>query len=789
MWAAIAKIILRNRFTILLLLGVMTACMVFEAMHIHLSYEFARVLPDKDQDYLDYLHFKESFGEDGAVMVVGVQDSDFYRLKKFNDWYDLNHEIKNINGIEEVVSDARMYHLFRNDSLTRFELKPLITGIPKTQEELDSLKTEMMQLPFYEGLVYNKNTGAHLMAITFDKKKLNTESRIHIINTIKKMVDTFGAKHGLDIHYSGLPYIRTAISKKVANELILFLALALLVTGVILLIFFRSFNVVFFSLMVVMVGVVWSIGTMVLFGYKITILTGLIPPLIIVIGVPNSIILLNKYQHQLLHHGNKMLALARMIEKIGYTTFFANATTAIGFGVFYFTNSHLLMEFGIIAAINVMATYIISLILIPIVFSFLPAPSIKHTDHFKRKFVTTILNKVDYWVHHFRRRIYVAVLLMTVVSVYGITLIHPIAFVVDDIPKRDPIYKDLKFFEKNFGGVMPFEISIDTRKKKGVFANNANTIYKIRGLEKILVSADYFSKPISLVAGIKFSYQAYKDNDPKYYILPSPSELNELKPYVDNTHSKENQFHSFIDTARQITRISVQMADVGSVRMKEIIDSLRPKVDSIFPKEKYEVKLTGNSLIFLKGNDYLILNLEESVLLAILLIAFIMLALFRSMRMVFISIIPSLIPLLITAGLMGFFNIHIKPSTILIFSIAFGISSDGTMYFLTKYRQELKHNGFNISKTVSLVIHETGVSMVYTSVILFFGFFIFTASDFGGTAALGILVSFTLLIAYASNLILLPAFLLSLEKRVMTKAFLEEPIINLDDNGEEEEKD
>ena len=781
MWVTSAKIILRNRLALLLVLGAITAFMVYEAIHIQLSYEFARVLPDNDPDYLDYLHFKELFGEDGAVMVAGVQDSNFYQLKKFDDWYTLNDEIRNISGIEEVVSDARMFHLIRNDSLTRFELKPLFASAPKNQEELDSLKGEMMQLPFYDGLVYNKKTGTHLMAITFDKKKLNTESRIKMIKTIKKKTDLFGEQHGLSIHYSGLPYIRTAISKKVANELILFLGLALLVTGLILLLFFRSFNVVFFSLIVVIVGVIWSFGTIVLFGYKITILTGLIPPLIIVIGVPNSIILLNSYQLQLRRHGNKMFALARMIEKIGYTTFFANVTTAIGFGVFYFTNSHLLMEFGITAAVNVMSTYVISLILIPIVFSFLPSPKDRHISHFKGRFVTTILTKVDYWVHNYRKRIYLSVVLLTVFSIYGITLINPIAYVVDDLPKKDPIYTDLKFFEANFGGVMPFEITIDTKKPKGVFANNANTIYKIKGLEKILANYAYFSKPVSLVEAVKFSYQSYKDNDPKYYILPSASELNELKPYVDNTRPKENQFHSFIDTARQTTRISVQMADVGSVRMKQIIDSLRPQIDSVFPKEKYDVRLTGNSLIFLKGNDYLILNLEESVLLAILLIALIMMALFMSLRMVLISIIPSLIPLLITAGLMGFFHIHIKPSTILIFSIAFGISSDGTMYFLTKYRQELKHRNFNISETVSLVIQETGISMVYTSVIRFICFFIFTASGYGGTAALGILVSFTLLVAYTSNLILLPCFLLSLEKRLMTKAFLQKPIIPLED--------
>ncbi|MEI6815934.1 MAG: efflux RND transporter permease subunit [Bacteroidota bacterium] len=791
MWATTARIILRNRVSLLLLLGILTTFMLFETAKIQLSYEFARVLPDNDQEFLDYQKFKQQFGEDGAVMVAGIADTDFYDLPKFNDWYGLTTSIKNIDGIEEVISDARMFHLYRNDSINRFELKQVIPALPKSQEEVDSLKKEVYRLPFYDGLIFNKKNAAHLIAITFDRNKLNTQRRIDIIKKMKVMIDDFGNKHHLQVHYSGMPYIRTAISNKVANELILFIILALLVTGLILLIFFRSFHVVFFSLLVVLIGVIWSIGIMALFGYKITILTGLIPPLIIVIGVPNSIILLNKYHYQFQIHRNKMLALARMIEKVGYTIFFANVTTAIGFGVFYFTNSRLLMEFGIIAAINVMTTYIVSLIIIPIVYSFMPVPSIKNMAHLDRKMVSTILNKITYWVQHYRKAIYFIVVLVTLISVYGITLIHPVAYVVDDIPKKDPIYQDLKFFEKYFKGIMPFEISIDTKKDNGVFANNANVIYKTKRLEKMMSEFDYFSKPNSLVEAIQFANQAFHDGNPKYYILPAPSDLNELKPYVDSTKQKENKFHSFIDSSKRYTRVSYQMADVGSVRMKEILDSIRPRIDSIFPAESFDVKITGSSLIFLKGNSFLIINLEQSVLLAILLIAFIMLALFRSIKMVFISIIPSLIPLIITAGVIGFFHIPLKPSTILIFSIAFGISSDGTMYFLTKYRQELKNNQFNISKTVSLAIAETGISMVYTAFILFFGFFIFTASNFGGTAALGILISFTLLVAYASNLILLPCFLLSLEKRITTKAFLENPVIQMveeDENNADKRK-
>lgn len=795
MWAVISRFILSNRLVILLILFGLTLFMGFNARDVQLSYDFAKILPDDDPDYRSYLQFKKTFGEDGSVLVIGIKDTAFYQKNKFNDWYSLSRKIKQIDGIEEVVSVARIYNLVRNDSLQRFDFLPILKDTIKYQQQLDSLKEVILNLGFYKNLVHNPETGVHLMAITFDKAKLNTKSRIGIVDSIKLNIDHFAQKYHLEVHYSGLPYIRTAITRKVASELFLFLGLAILVTGLILFLLFRSYKIVLFSILVVIVGVIWSIGTISLFHYKITILTGLIPPLIIVIGVPNSILLLNKYHNEFFKHKNQTRALRKMVERIGVTTFLANVTTAIGFGVFYFTNSAVLMEFGLVAAINVMVTYAISLLLIPIVFSYLPPPAIKKDKHITLKSLTLLLEKVDYWVHHYRWRIYLTIIAIVCISIYGITRITAVGYVVDDLPKKDPIYTDLKFFEKNFKGVLPFEIFINTQKANG--ALSYNTLLKIDRLQKLLKGYPEFSKPLSVIEAIKFSYQAYRGGEGKYYQFPkNPTQLAELADFAKSSQSKQNSFKSFLDKNKQITRVSVQMADIGSRRMAELVRELKPRIDSIFnynlaeqnwlPKnERYEIKLTGNSLIFLKGNDYLIQNLQESVLLAIILISLIMITLFMSFRMIAVSILPSLIPLIITAGLMGFFNIPLKPSTILIFSIAFGISSDQTIYFLTKYRQELKCQNLSISKTVSATIRETGLSMIYTAAILFCGFSIFTASHFGGTAALGILISITLLMAMCCNLILLPAFLLSLEKRLTSKAFLQDPLIEIYDEEED----
>lgn len=797
MWVIIARFILRNRLAIIFVLGGITVFLGFQAKKAELSYEAPNLLPANDTTAIEYKKFKTRFGQDGAVMVLGISDSTLYILKNFNAWYELGDRIKEVSGVKAVLSVARLQTLIKNDSLQKFENYPILSRKPQTQAEVDSIKDVIKALPFYKGIIYNDTAHTTLMAITFDNKLLNTKNRLIIVDSIKEEVKKFTAVTSIEVRYSGMPFIRTAVARKIQGEMTLFMILALVVTAIILMLFFRSFLPVVFSLIVVFIGVIWSVGLLVLFGYHISVLTGLIPPLLIVIGVPNCIMLLNKYHTEFKLHGNKMRALTRSVDKVAISLFMANITTAIGFAVFCSTDSQVLFEFGLISSISVMLTYLISLMLIPVVFSFLPAPSVKHVKHLQSKRINKILDKIDYWVHHYRPRIYTIVVIVVVISIYGTTKILPLGYVVDDLPKKDPILIDLRYFEKNYNGVLPFEIAIDTKKPNGVFADGGRTLYKINKLQKLLLQDTVFSKAVSVVEGIKFFNQAYNDGNKKEYRLPGAMDLQKLAEFAKaDAENKSGQFAAFIDSTKQYTRVSVQMKDIGSIELGKTLERLKPRIDSVFnydyeksewlPSYKnYKVVITGNSMIFLQGNKFLVKNLMESVLLAVILIAIVLYTLFMSPRMIFISVLPSLIPLLITAGIMGYFHIYIKPSTILVYSIAFGIASDGTLYFLTKYRQEMKNSPTSISKAVSLTIKETGVSMIYTAIILFCGFGIFSASSFGGTAALGILISVTLLIAYCSNLILLPCFLLSLEKRITNKAFLEDPLIEIYDEDED----
>lgn len=780
-WLRIAENILKFKYQILGILVVLTCALGFKASQIQLSYELAKILPKTDERFQLYENFKSKYGEDGNVMVIGLENDQLFSTQEFDSWQSLTQEIKRQPGIKNVLSVTNLPEVYIDSVTNKFATRPIWdASLPTSKARLDSLQYKLSRLPLFADFIFTKDFNVHLMLITLDQKTINNKNRIQLVKHIKSLGDQYSTKMGHAVHYSGMPFIRTEYTSQVTNELAIFLILAILVTSVILFYFFRSIQVVFFALIVILVGIVASLATIVLFNFKITLLSGLIPPLIVVIGVPNVIFLLNKYHETFLRTQNKEESLIESTSKIGRTLFLANLTTSIGFGVFAFTGSGLLVEFGIVASINVMFTFAISVLLIPIFFSFLAPPESKDLAHFESPKVSKFLLRVEAWVLNHRKSIYLFVGFILAFSIYGLTKIKAVGYIVDDLPQDNAIYTDLKFIEKHFKGVMPFEISIDAREEGRALSPEILT--KIKRTEKVIAEYPEFTQGLSILTATKYLYQVSRGGDPKYFVLPSISELNKLASYQSSLEGKDNLFNGFIDSKKRFTRVSFQMQDAGTTRTRALYDEIKPRIDSIYLTDTetgelkkegdpntFIAKITGNSVIYAFQTEYLQVNLIESTLSAIFLICVLMALLFRSWKMVIISTLPSLIPLLITAGLMGHFGIALKPSTILIFSIAFGISSDGTIYFLTRYKEEFIKNAFNVKKSIQITIQKTGVSMFYTAMILFFGFFIFTASTFKGTQALGVLVSITLLMAMICNLILLPAFLMSLNKKEVSE--------------------
>ncbi|MBA6157266.1 MMPL family transporter [Tenacibaculum sp. S7007] len=772
-WTKIAGFILRNRYLVLITIAVITGLLVTQIKYMRFSYTEANLLPANHEVNIEYNKFLEIFGEEGNLIILGVKDTTIFTPQKFNHWNSLVKSFDSLPEIDFSVSIADVKQLKADRKTRKFIVEPLFKELPKTNEEVLKIKEQLFdKLPFYENLLYN-DKGTLQTAIYLNKDIVNTPTRANFINQILiPKIKAFEKDNGMDIRVSGMPYIRTLNSQNITNEMGIFVVGALLITAIIFFFFFRSFRATFITLLVVCIGVVWALGFIGWFRYEITVLSALIPPLIIVIGVPNAVFLINKYQQEIKKHGNQAKSLQRVISKIGNATLMTNITTASGFATFVFVKSQLLREFGILASVNIISIFILALLIIPILYSFMPLPEKKHLNHLEKKWMGNVVSWMERMVKKQRISIYITTVVVIILSMIGLFQIRVSGSLIEDMPKGMQFYKDIKFFETEFGGIMPLEILIDTKREKGVM--KLSTLKKMEKLNETIESFPELSKPISVTNLVKYSKQAYYKGNPKYYQLPTSQEKAHIFAYTKNSDSNAGMLNNFVDSTGRYARITTFMKDIGTDKMDIIQDRLQAVIKKQFPEERFNVSLTGKALVFLKGTNYLIKNLVISLSLAILLISIFMAWMFRSYKMIFISLIPNMLPLLITAGLMGFFDIPIKPSTILVFSIAFGISVDDTIHFLAKYRQELLANNWKIKPAVYSALQETGVSMFYTSIVLFFGFLVFTVSSFGGTIALGGLVSVTLLLAMVSNLLLLPSLLLSFEKKIANKKVLKE---------------
>jgi predicted RND superfamily exporter protein len=790
-WETVARLILRNKIFILIAIIIATVFFSMQWKHMRFTYTEANLLPDEHEVNLTYEGFLKIFGEEGNLIVLGVKDSSLFSVELFNAWNNLAQSFKDFEEIETVLSIKDLQKLVKNTEKEQFELEPFIKDSITSVEQIEELQEELFnKYPFYDNFLFNAKTKTIRTALYLKKDIVNTSVRKDfIINDLQEKIQRFEEETGLDVRVSGMPYIRTLNSQNIVDEIGLFIGAALFITSLIFFLFFRSFRATFISLIVVCVGVMWTFGIIGLLNYEITVLTALIPPLIIVIGIPNCIFLINKYQHEVKSHGNKVKSLQRVITKIGNATLMTNVTTASGFGTFILTESQLLKEFGIVASLSILAIFILCLLIIPIIYTFLPYPKDRHLEHLNKRWIGGFVDWMERMVKHKKITIYVTALVLIIVSMIGMNQIRISGSLIEDMPKNKQFFKDIRFFEKEFNGIMPLEIMVNTKRPKGVM--KLSTLKRINELEDLIVETPELSKPISVVSLVKYSKQAYYNGNPKYYQLPTSQENSFILSYAKNSNSNVDLLKNFVDSTGQYARITTFMKDIGTDKMERIEENLQNKIDKVFPKERYDVTMTGKALVFQKGTKYLVRNLIISLSLAIFLISLFMAYLFRSFRMIIVSLIPNLLPLLVTAGLMGYLGVPIKPSTILVFSIAFGISVDDTIHFLAKYRQELQANHWKIRKSVYAALRETGVSMFYTSIVLFFGFSVFTISSFGGTVALGALVSITLLFAMLSNLLLLPSLLLSLERNIANKEVLRKPTIDIipsEDDDDNEEK-
>ena len=753
-WFGIARFILRQRLFLLALVLALTAWMGWQATKVKMSYQGNRLIPESDTAYQIYQDFCSRFGVDGNVMVVGTSTPSVADPAFARSWSNLAVSIRKIPGISSALTVADLPILVRNDQLKAFEYLQRL-GPNGWNTQGDRFENS------YEKLLVNAKTSTALMAVALDPVALNDSRRIEVVKAVEQYTSAYAISSGNPVYLSGLPYIRTVMATRIKDELIWFLVASVVVTGVVLFLFFRSFQTVLLSLTLVGIGIVWAMGIMGLMGYNITLISGLIPALMVVIGVPNGVYLVNKYHNEYRKHGNKIKALTRIIERIGVATLITNASTSVGFFVFYFTESVTLQEFGFVTGLSVMVMFVLSVVVIPAILSLLPAPGFKQIRHLENQRIRRWLDRLARWIEYRRKAVVFATLALLAVALTGILQLRTNSFVVDDLPQNDRVYGDLRFLEKHFGGVMPLDLVVDAGRPNG--AQSPALLYKADQIQNLLQEQPIFGPPISMVELVKTANQAYFGGSSAHYQLPNAQERAFVLPYLLRSrggNGGEGLSLRLMDSSKRYLRISYNMADVGTDSLHRVLSTLQTGVDSLMEGREEKVYFTGNALMFLRGNQYLIRSLAGSILLAVLLIALMMGLTYRTWKAVIFALLPNCLPLLFTAGIMGWLGVSIKPSTVLIFSIVLGIAVDDCIHYLARYYQEIKRHKRSTLEHLRVCTLETGGSMIYTSIILFFGFVVFAFSDFGGTQALGLMSAVTLLLAMVANLVLLPTLIL-----------------------------
>ncbi len=773
MWYRLGQNILKFKKTYLFFVILSTIVMGYFAAQIKLSYEYTKAIPSDNPKFVIYNDFVKKYGVDGTTVVVGFKTDQFYTKAFFNQVDALHKKMKQNAAVAEVMSIPTAYTITKDSVDTKFNAKKIFHAPYTNDSALLADKSTFENLPFYQNLYYNPDSSSYIMAISFIADSINSGSRTKIISRLQDDLNAFSESTKTEVHISGLPFIRTIMADRIKKEMLWFLIGSLLLSAITLLLFFRSISATLMSLAVVMMGVIWSLGSMVLLGQKITLLTALIPPLIVVIGIPNCIYFLNKYHTSFKETLDKDKAIVQMVGRMGVVTLFCNITAAIGFFVFALTKSPLLKEFGWVSGVNIMILFFISLFFIPPVLSYLPAPKAKHIRYLENKYLEKILLKIERWAFTHTKWVLGITILAVLVSLVGVLQIKKEAFIVDDLPKQDKLYTDLKWFEQHAGGVMPLEIVVDTKKSNGLI-RSIKPLEQIEELNAFLLEQPELGKPLGLLDGVKFAKQAFYDGDSLSYAVPTGTEMAFIGPYFASAAPKEGVqptgnnpaqlLNKFIDSAKRQTRITVNMKDIGSAKLPVLLNKIDSASVAIFDTAKYNVVITGSSVTFLEGSNFIVKGLGESIFWAFLLIAICMIFLFRSFPILVCSLIPNIVPLFITAGIMGWTGISLKPSTVLVFSVALGIAIDVTIRFLVNYKQELPHLNYQVHTTLVQTIKHTGISIIYTSLVLVAGFIIFCFSDFGGTKALGWLTSITLVVSTLTNLVLLPALIKSFIK-------------------------
>ncbi|MEO1055233.1 MAG: MMPL family transporter [Bacteroidota bacterium] len=732
-----------------------TLFLAFFLKDVKFNYEFESFFPTDDTDLDFYLAYRETFENDNDYLLLGIE----HQPSVFDSAF-LNRVDQVADGLKELNLVSSVFSLLDVkypviSAAGYFEIPALHTDAPE-KYKIDS--TKIFRNESLVGNAISKD-GRHLALLIKHKQQITKPEADSLVVQITDLMH----QHGFDDYrLAGKAKAQGIYINKMQEELTIFLSISIVLVTIFLTLAYRTWWGVIVPLVVVLLSVIWIIAIMGLLGKSLDILMILLPTIMFVVGMSDVIHILTKYIEELRLGVNKIRALRLTLKEVGLATFLTSLTTSVGFVTLITASISPIREFGIYTAIGVFTAYVVAFTLLPPILLFLKKPKISDQKVYKKRWIN-FLGQSFLWVLKNGKAVMVFSLIITTLSIIGIYRIEINTYLIEDIPNNDPLKEDFSFFDEQFGGSRPFELSVQVR-------DTSRTVYDLAVLKEIDKVENYLTEEYGVrniaspVLIAKSLNKAVNGGLEKAFELPqNERDLKKVKRYIRRIQ-RSNQGASLTDQKARQARISGKMADIGSAitlqRTQEFYQFVHQHID----KNLISCRITGTSNLIDKNNLYLTANMLEGLGIAFGVIAIIVGILFKSIRMIFITLIPNIIPLLIVAAIMGYFGITLKLSTSIIFTIAFGIAVDDTIHFTSKLKIELQ-KGRSLLYAIKRTYISTGKAIIITTAILSGGFLTLVLSSFGGTFYTGLLVSLTLVFAVLIDLTLLPVMVYLFYKR------------------------
>lgn len=719
---------------------------IYPVLNVEADFSLEGFFPENDPTIEAYQRFSEEFGRDDNIIAIGLSNPDVLDEAFITKLRDLVGALESIENVTEVRSLLDAQRLRNVDG--RLVAEPYLNGsIPDRQAFMDEITSD----PFVQGLFINNAADFTAIYLAIDEEQNNFPVREQIIGDMMRILS---GSNGLTYYVAGIPYFRNQYVNVLNSEIIFYISISSVLIILLLWFLFRNVQGIVIPILIVWLTILFTVVILWASGGYFEILTSTIAPILLCVGVADSVHMLSKYRDNRMAGIAKPQAVRESLIVLGSATFLTSVTTAIGFATLLTSNVVPMRTFGIYTAIGVMVAYVITIFLLPNLMPYfrdtepggLPGARVHNA-------IGNFLQATFRFSLKYHKAVVIGTLIVTALIATGIGQLRVNGFVFDDVGRDSPLIADSYIIGERLSPQFPLEIIIDSGAENGI--TNPDLLARVAALEEKLISFEEIDRSRSLTTLMKQIHRTMQPEQAAQQPLPADRAL--LAQYLLLMEITDaDALDRFTDFTYAQIRVSAQTHDAGSWRMNQIRAELQSYIATHFPDEA--ITMTGTTILVADLTDNIVRSLASSIGLAFVFISLIMAWLFRNFKLVIISLLPNIMPLLVIAGIMGYFGIEIKPSTAVIFTIAFGIAVDDSIHFLARFRIESRR-GRTLIDAVRVTTEKTGRAIILTSAILLVGFGTLGNSEFDSTMYMGQLVSITIFTAIIADLFFLPALI------------------------------